>query len=268
MHTVKVDLSENLTKVYIDILSDLHIGDPLCDLENVKARINKIAKNEECYAILNGDLLNMALKDSKSDVYSSFSPMEELELLIELLAPIKDKILCVQTGNHENRTVKSTNIDTTRLVCKQFGIEDRYDPISNVVFLRFGKDTKRGKEMRGKSTEPCYRKHVYSIYCRHTGGSGGRRVGSKLNGLHDMSMIVDADIFITGHTHMPAIFKSNRFVINKNNSCVTEIEQMFINTGAELNYGGYGEEKNYSPLCRKTPIIKLGGVTRSIEAYL
>ena len=31
------------------------------------------------------------------------------------------------TGNHEDRTMKETNIDVTRLIAKQLGIEDSSD---------------------------------------------------------------------------------------------------------------------------------------------
>lgn len=56
------------------------------------------------YVVLNGDLMNTALKNSKSDVYKdTLKPSEQLELLKKELMPIKHRILAATNENHENR---------------------------------------------------------------------------------------------------------------------------------------------------------------------
>ena len=49
------------------VLGDMHIGDELCDMDLIKDAIDYVKKNKDCYVILNGDLINNALKTSKSD---------------------------------------------------------------------------------------------------------------------------------------------------------------------------------------------------------
>ena len=133
-------------------------------LNNYRLAILETIKNTpNVYTILNGDLCNTALKNSKSDVYSDeLSPMEQINRLIELLESIKDKILVIGTGNHEDRIMKDTSIDVIRLVARQLGIEDRYADNWWYLFLRFG------EKEHGRKAPMCYQITGYH-------GSGGGR---------------------------------------------------------------------------------------------
>lgn len=131
MKIVRVNLNEERNEKVGDItiipIADLHIGDRNSNTKLIKETIERIKDEPNTYCIINGDLCNMALKDSKSDVYSdSLSPMEQILEVIKLLEPIKDKILIMSTGNHEDRTQKNTNVDVIRLVARELGIENRY----------------------------------------------------------------------------------------------------------------------------------------------
>ena len=50
-------------------LGDFHIGDEFCDLDEIKRALKYVENTPNCYLILNGDLMNNALKTSKSDSY-------------------------------------------------------------------------------------------------------------------------------------------------------------------------------------------------------
>ena len=115
MKIIKVDLNKENGKTMEDItilpIADVHIGDRLANLKLFKEALKRIQEEENTYTIINGDLCNMALKNSKSDVYGqSLSPMEQVITMVEYLKPIKDKILVIGTGNHEDRTQKETNM--------------------------------------------------------------------------------------------------------------------------------------------------------------
>ena len=143
MKKIVVDLNKENQKIMGDItilpIADVHIGDKLCNLKLFKEALERIKNEPNTYTIINGDLCNMALKNSKSDVYSdSLSPMEQVIQVTELLKPIKDKILVIGTGNHEDRTQKETKIDVTRLISRELGIEDRYSNGWWTLFLSFG----------------------------------------------------------------------------------------------------------------------------------
>ena len=105
---VKLDVPQNTFQLMV--LGDTHIGDELCDLELIKDTIDYVKKTKDCYVILNGDLINNALKTSKSDSYKEQMTIEEeQDLLIDLLKPIKDKIL--SRLNHTPINIEDFSID-------------------------------------------------------------------------------------------------------------------------------------------------------------
>ena len=258
MKSVKVTLGEELQSIELHTFSDWHIGDKHCKVDEIKRHIEYVEKTPNAYVICNGDLMNNATIASVSDSYAEkLAPMEQLSELCELLYPIKDKILMLTQGNHESRTWRTDGIDLTAVVAQQLGIFDRYVREGGVLFLRFGKDEKRnhGRRMR------------YSIYASH-GSGGGKKEGGKLNALAEMAGIVDCDIYIMGHTHLPLVMKENFFRVDVCNDSVSEVEKLFVNSSAQLSYGGYGQTFGFKPSNTTTPIIYLDGRRRKFSAKL
>lgn len=257
MKTVKVTLGD-FSSIEIHTLSDWHIGDKSCDEESIKAELEYIRNTENCFAICNGDLMNNATKASVSDCYSEeIPPMEQLQRLVELLEPVKNKLLILTQGNHEARTYRSDGIDLTALLAKQLGIYDRYVREGGVLFLRFGKS----------SSKTHNRPVSYSIYCTH-GSGGGRKEGAKAIRLADMASIVDCDIYLHSHTHLPMVMKQDFFRVNMQNSSVAQVEKLFVNSSAKLGYGGYGQNYEFKPSNTTSPIIYLSGRSKSSSAKL
>ena len=243
-------------KIEIHPMSDLHIGDQHCDYKSILERIEYIKNTPNAYCILDGDLMDTAIASSVGDTYSAaFQPMEQLQHCVALFEQIKDKILAVLPGNHENRVYRSDGIDITALMCSQLGIRDRYSPTTALVFVRFGK------------TKAKNRPQLYTIYVTH-GSGGGRKEGGKVNRLADLAAIVDADIYVTGHTHLPLVFKESYYRVSGSNSSVAMVDKLFINTAASLNYGGYGDAMGFKPASKKSPVIILDGTKREMEARL
>lgn len=258
MKSIKVELSAELRCVELHTFSDWHIGDKLCDMQSIKDEVEKVKETPNAYCVLNGDLCNTATRTSVSDIYSeTMSIMEQIQICIDLLMPIKDKILFITNGNHENRTYKSDGVEIMRIVAKQLKLEDKYCREGGVLFLRFGKMDK---------THHC-RKQGYAIYISH-GTGGGKRAGSKVNRLEDLAGIVDADVYIHGHTHLPLVFKQGFYRLNWRNSCVVLGDKLFVNSSAQLNYGGYGQIEGYKPASKSAPVIYLNGCRREMIARL
>ena len=102
MKIININLGKDIKELHIIPISDVHIGDKLTNLKLLKECLRRIKEEENTYTIINGDFCNTALKNSKSDVYSdSLSPSQQLDEMIELLMPIKEKILVFSGGNHE-----------------------------------------------------------------------------------------------------------------------------------------------------------------------
>jgi predicted phosphodiesterase len=214
---------------------------------------------------MNGDILDNATKTSIGDTYTQvFNPMEQLARAVELFSPIKDKILCITHGNHENRTYKKEGINLSYLIANQLGLADKYTPTSAVLFLRLGENARGKKETNGSGK---LRQICYTLYVLH-GSGGGRKEGAKAIRLADMASIIDADVYIHSHTHLPMIMKQGFHRIDIPNSAVALVTKLFVNTASNLDYGGYGEAGEFKPNSKDTPVIYLCGDRKEAKARL
>lgn len=256
MKAIKAELPKEAKEIRIHIFADWHIGDSECDMRQIKEQVEEVKRDNFAYCILNGDLINNATKNSVSDCYSAtMPPMEQMKTLVEILSPIKNKILCITSGNHERRTYKSDGVDIVQLVARELGLADKYTDSGAVLFIRFGWNKLRK------------RKHWYSVYVAH-GCGGGKKAGGKANRLEDLVAIVDTDIYIHSHTHLPLVMKQDFIRSDPNNSSLSQITKLFVNTSAKLNYGGYGEIYQFRPACKDTPVIHLNGEKKYAFATL
>ena len=221
MKIIKITLQRNLKEVEIRIFADLHIGDKHCDIDLIQKEIAYVANTPNCYAILNGDIVNNATKTSVSDSYAEMlSPMEQIALYIKLFEPIKDKILVMTQGNHENRTYIKEGIDLTEVVAQQLGLQDRYSKTGAVLFLKVGEHKLRNSSKRVPI--------VYSFYIVH-GSGGGRKEGAKAIRLADMASIIDVDCYIHSHTHLPMVLREGFYRTDLSNGVVKYVDKLFIN---------------------------------------
>lgn len=258
MKTISHTLPEDFNELQILPLADLHLGDIHADGKKILEWISYVKNTPNCYTLLNGDICDAAIKSSIGDTYgASLQPMQQLEQAVKLFGDIADKILLCTNGNHENRIYRSDGLDLTQIICNQLGIGDRYSPGSALLFVRFGKGNSHNHNLPIS----------YSVYVAH-GSGGGRLEGSKLNRLVQLSSIIDADIYIHSHTHVPAIVKNSYFRVCKTNSSVEKVDRLFVNTSASLEWGGYGEFQNYKPNTIETPLILLDGTKHHARAIL
>lgn len=259
MKVIKRDLSTEFKTIEILPIADPHIGDPNWAKKRLLSDIAYIRDNPHVFTVLNGDLMNCAIKSSISDCYGEkLSPMEQLKVCEDIFGCISDRVICVVPGNHEERHYKTNGIDITRLMCKQLGIEDRYSPTVAYVFLRFGRDSFHNHHGR-----PI----LYTMYVTH-GSGGGRKDGGKIQRLADYATVCDADIYIAGHTHLGASFKKGFLRPSAGNSSITNGQHLFINTCGGLEYGGYGERLGFDPPCLDRPIIYLNGTCKEMKATI
>ena len=265
MKVVKIDLPRELLQLEIHTFADEHIGDEHCDLKRLYQRIEYVRDTPNAYCILNGDIIDNATRTSIGDVYmQEFNPMDQLQRAVEIFEPIKDKILLVTHGNHENRTYKKEGINLSSLLATQLGLSDKYTATSAVLFIRFGEESRHKKESNGSGK---YRKICYTMYVLH-GSGGGRKEGAKAIRLADMASIIDTDIYVHSHTHLPMVMKQGFHRIDAKNSTVSFVDKLFVNTAANLNYGGYGEAGEFKPSSKDTPVIYLSGTKKYFNARL
>lgn len=264
MYSVRADFPTEWPHANLYTLADLHIGDERSQTDEIARRIQQIQEDPCGLCICNGDLLNTATKTSVSDIYSEqLSPMQQIEAAVTLLSPIKDRIIAVTTGNHEARMYRTDGIDMMRLICREMGVEEKYHPDGVLVFLRFGERCRNDQHAK-EGRNP---RQWYSIYTTH-GSGGGRKEGAKAIRLADMAAVVDADVYVHSHTHLPMVMKQAFYRADSSNCCARRVEKLFVNTAALLDYGGYGQAQEFKPSSTATPIIHLEAKRKCAKATL
>ena len=142
-----------------------------------------------------GDLIDCGIKDSiGASVYENrLTPQEQIDMLVDLLRPIADRIDGYVQGNHEYRTTVLSGLDPLRYVASRLGLLDsgRYTDNTYILDLSFG-----------RSYGHINKRNHYIVYGTHGCQSGGRTMGATANALEAMGGIVaNADLYLHSHTH-------------------------------------------------------------------
>ena len=256
MKVIKRELNTDIKKLTIIPISDVHIGDKTTNLKAFKEVIERIKNEPNTYTILNGDLCNIALKNSKSDIYSDeLTPMEQVLQIINFLEPIKDKILVMSNGNHEDRITKDTSIDVLYLVAKQLKLEQVYSSSWWYLYLSFGYCNK-------------HRPLLYTISGYH--GAGNSTTSSaKLNRAKRMSQVVLADCYIMSHVHDPITTKGIIYVPDYQHRSIVKKEMYYCISNSFVEYeGSYAEKMGLIPSHNGISEIELDGSKKQIRLIL
>ena len=87
-------------------ISDVHFGALEHKEKEWLAFCEMIQNTPNAYVILGGDLINNNIRSSVGSPWDdTIRPREQKKRMVELLTPIKDRILCCVTGNHEARSM-------------------------------------------------------------------------------------------------------------------------------------------------------------------
>lgn len=250
-------LSKELTQLLLVPTSDVHYGNPLFSIDHFNDHIKFILDTPECYTVLNGDLCECVTKSSKGDIHKQVgTPQDQKDWIISKLLPIKDKILGMTTGNHEQRIYNESGFDVSKEIARELHIP--YRPEGMLIKISFGD--------RNSSVEG--RPFTYWVYMTH-GYGGARTKSAKAVKVERVSTWIDADCYLMSHDHVvniaPDIYlqpdprtredKDTGFLIGK----VKAHRKILVKTNAFIKYGGYGEAGGFPPVCLETPIIKFAG---------
>lgn len=91
---------------------DWHLGNVNAHMGGIRECIERL-KHPDTFVVLKGDLLDSILPNDKRYAHCSVNiptPMASLDLLTELLQPVRDKILAVMLGNHEYKLINTLNV--------------------------------------------------------------------------------------------------------------------------------------------------------------
>jgi len=238
----------------IDIvnLGDIHRGNKNCDTNLLKKNIQKIADTGNMYWVSTGDLLETAIKSSKSSCYESSTPEEELEALAHELEPIKEKCLGFTASNHQNRVRKEVGLSLDKVLADRAGLP--FIGISAVIKVTCGRCS-------------------YFIAMHH--GTGGGTAGNKVNRAINLAQNwLGADIYLTGHTHAFSHVTDIQTIVDRKRNKTTNITTHHVTTGHYLIYeGSYAEDLGLKAKPTGSSVVTLGfnetgrQVMKSVEVW-
>lgn len=208
-------------------LGDVHRGDVTHDNEAFQRVLAFIEDSRDVVWVSTGDLLNVALASSPSDVYRSLSLQEEFDALVKELTPIASRCLGVVASNHHNRFDRAVGMSLDRLLCRELGVP--YLGKTGVINVVAGRSS-------------------YMIAVAH-GYGGGRTRGGKTNNLARFAQIYPgADVYLKGHTHTYEFFIGESFVLDRKRAAVRLARSYYVTTGHFLSWrDSYAEQREYEP---------------------
>lgn len=179
-------------------VGDMHRGTKNFDKDKWKRFIAWAVKEDKLYAILMGDLGEyISHKDSRRFNPANITPECLLHLdniinfqadqIVEMLMPIKDKIIATVIGNHEIDIQTHFKDNLYYDICKELGIL-KYDlGLGGFVVCDF--EHRAGGNVK---------RLVFNVQHTH---STGRKMGGKTNRLIDEMTDYEADIIMRAHSH-------------------------------------------------------------------
>lgn len=217
---------EELPYINIYPLGDVHIGSKECDMDLLRNWVDMVKNDPYGYVVIIGDMMNMGLKTSKSNVYEEvLNPQQQKEMCFEVLNPIADRILAGCSGNHEYRMVKEVGTNPLYDVFCRMRIEERYRENACFIKLTVGK--------QGKNP------NTYGVVLTH---------GSGKNKDEKWTYSVDGcDCFISGHTHLGTHQPMGKIRMDLTHNKVKTVGYQHIVVIPFQSYGGYAVRNKYTP---------------------
>jgi len=242
---IALDLPE-CSKVYIVPLADFHLGAVGVKLDVIRGYIDWIKQRDNARTLLNGDLLNCAGIYSGPSIFEDLvTPDTAYAQLRELLKPIKDKILFITLGNHEEKIFRQVGCDYMSRLAYDLG-DVPYRPNGGMAGIRLHNSGHRA---------------MLWMYATH-GWGGARTIGAKVNKVEELAKAVGGcHLYILSHDHTQNVHRLNPRVPPK--SGITFHRQMYqqterkllVNTGGFYDYVGYIRRRGYAPQDIGTPRI-------------
>ena len=211
----------------------MHLGAKEADVTFLKEHIARISDDPQARWVYLGDGGECVTISSKGSIYhQTLSPDEQIDALVDILEPVKDRGLFGVSGNHDRRITKLSGLDWTHALCARLGIP--YMGVSCFMKLKVGVGDK------------CL---FYDTFWHH-GLDSASVIGSKVNKALKINDLVWADAVFSAHSHI-CLDNPPQYVayLHPNNDTIQYREiRSFICGCAYDSRTGYAEERGYSPI--------------------
>lgn len=230
-------------------IADVHLGARECMEQEFMAFIGTVAEQPNTYLILGGDLISNGLRNSLTNVYEEqYRPSEQKKIMAKILEPVRDKILCSVTGNHERRSARDSDDDPCYDIMCKLDIEDRHRESMAFLKLQFGDVKADG-----------LRNPTYNLCVTHGHGGGAYTSGAVLRGERSGYSIDGIDCLIFGHTHKPFTTTHGKIVVDPRNNIVSVKPFKVLCMTSWLDYSSYAMQKMMIPTAHNIQTITLCG---------
>lgn len=214
-------------------ISDVHIG-ALTHMEQEWQQFCQSVKQRDLYLTLGGDIVNNNVIGSVGNPWEErLRPADQKRLAVKLLEPIRDRILCIIPGNHEQRRGnRDVDDDPMYDIAAKLDLEDIYRQNMAIVQIQMSDCETRNKT-----------RHTYSIVVTH-GAGGGALTGGAVNRAERWGQMIDgADVIVLGHTHKGFVTRPQKIVIDPRFDTATLRPYTVLTAESWLGYGDYALAK-------------------------
>jgi len=243
-NTKELGLPEPYIRLYP--LACWHIGAMECDLKFILEVVKTITNDPYARWVYLGDGGECTTKLSKGKIYEqTLSPQQQQDVLVDLLAPVKDKGLFGVRGNHGNRIDKETGLSFDKTLCNRLNIP--YMGASTAFNLVVNEIS-------------------YDLFFHH-GVDSGTSLQTKINRAEHFTTFIDVDAYFTAHSHIAQELTPSALYYLDNNTLKvkTKMRHQFICGCAYDSRHGYAEDKGYRPLLPAHLSVNFSGRRGSIR---
>lgn len=235
-------------------ISDVHLGAAEHKAKEWTTFCTSVLNTPNVYITLGGDLVNNATRSSVSNVFDdTLRPREQKKIMAKMLEPIKDRIICSVTGNHERRSGKDADDDPTYDIMCKLDLEHLYR--ENIAFVKI---------QMGKTGANGERNPTYVLAICH-GAGGGIFTGAAVNRNERFGYVLDGvDCLIVGHTHKPFVTQPGKIKVDPFNNKISVKPFKVVSSTSWLDFGGYAAQKMLLPSTHAPQTITLCGGKKEI----
>lgn len=241
-------------------ISDVHLGSPECMEQEFIKFIQSVADTPNVYLTLGGDLIDNGTRSSVSNPFkATMPPSQQKKEMANILAPVRDRILCFVPGNHERRSGKDADDDPMYDIAAKLDLEHLYR--ENIAFLKIQLGTPKTESgTRNNSAK----RPAYTLVVTH-GAGGGIYTGGAVNRNERFGYVIDGmDALIIGHTHKPFTTQPGKIYIDPKNNQVSVKPFKVISSTSWTKFGGYAAQKMLLPTTHCLHTMQLSGRRKEI----
>lgn len=238
---------------------DVHLGSPNCMEQAFIDFIKKVSETPNVYLVLGGDLIDNGTRSSVTNIFrGTMTPSQQKKEMAAILEPVRDRILCMVSGNHERRS-RDVDDDAVYDIAAKLDCEDLYR--ENIAFVKIQMGVPEHES--GAKTNGAYRP-VYVLTVAH-GSGGGVLTGGSVNRYERFGYtLTGCDCLILGHVHKPFVTQPGQLVIDARNNKVSVRPFKVVSATSWTEWGDYAAQKMLLPSTHAVQQLTLKGSKKEI----